>query len=133
MTMKWVRAKDGAIFGVCKGLARTLEIPVGVFRLIWILSILFFGAGFWLYFILAISLPREDKIVEALDPWLLGVCSKIALRTDVEVGIIRFLTIVLSLLSMGATIVGYIVLYFVMDETKPQSSDNNPSIPRSTT
>ena len=133
MTMKWVRAKDGAIFGVCKGLARTLDIPVGIFRLIWILSILFFGAGFWLYFILAISLPREDKTVEALDPWLLGVCSKIALRTDVEVGIIRFLTIVLSLLSMGATLVGYIVLYFVMDETKPQSSESNPSIPRSTT
>src|SRR5665213_1061584 len=123
MAMKWVRAKDGAIFGVCKGLARALDIPVGIFRLFWVLSILFLGAGIGIYLLLAISLPREDKTVEALDPWLLGVCAKIALRTDLEVGIVRFLAICLSLLSMGATLVGYVVLYFVMDKNSSQSSE----------
>jgi len=131
--MKWVRAKDGAIFGVCKGLARTLDIPVGVFRLVWILSILFFGAGIGLYLMLAISLPREDKAIEALDPWLLGVCAKIALRTDVEVGVVRFLTISFALMSMGAAVLGYVILYFIMDDTKTQRSESSPSIPRSTT
>lgn len=134
MGMKWVRAKDGAIFGVCKGLARALDIPVGVFRVLWILSILFLGAGIGLYLILAISLPREDKVVEALSPKLLGVCSKIARRTNIEVGVARFLAICLAFLSLGATVVGYIILYFVLNEAKPaQSSDNNPSIPRATT
>jgi phage shock protein C len=134
MGMKWVRAKDGAIFGVCKGLARTLDIPVGIFRILWICSILFFGAGIGLYLILAISLPREDKQVEALDPWLLGVCAKVAQRTDIEVGVARFLAISLALLSMGATVVGYVVLYFVLDSNKKpiQSSEANPPAPRAT-
>ena len=118
MEMKWVRAQDGAIFGVCKGLARAFEIPVGLFRLLWILSILFFGAGFWLYLLLAISLPREDKAVQAREPVLLGVCSKIAVRSQVEIGVVRFLTICLSLLSLGATVVGYVILYFVLAEKK---------------
>jgi len=131
--MKWVRAKDGILFGVCKGLAKSLDIPVGAFRLIWILSILFLGAGFWLYMILALSLPREDKIKEASEPWILGVCSKIAQRSDMEVGIARFLAIVLALFSGGATIVGYIILYFVLEDKKTQSSDNNPVIPPSAT
>ncbi len=131
--MMWVRSADGAICGVCKGLANTLGIPVGVFRLLWICSVLFFGVGIALYFMLAVSLPREDKTAEALDPWILGVCSKISLRTNLEIGIVRFLAISLSLLSFGATIVGYFVLYFVMDDVpkKIQSSDNRPTTPPS--
>ncbi|MBX3020849.1 MAG: PspC domain-containing protein [Bdellovibrionales bacterium] len=131
--MKWVRAKDGAIFGVCKGLARTLDIPVGLFRLLWLISILFLGTGLALYLLLAIALPREDKVVQALNPRLLGVCAKVALRTDVEVGIIRFLALCLMFLSLGATLVGYVVLYFILDNKKSQSSDNKPSTPPLTT
>jgi len=129
--MKWVRSADGALCGVCKGLANTLGISVGVFRLLWIFSVLFFGAGLALYFMLAISLPREDKLAQALEPWILGVCAKISLRTNLEIGIVRFLAICLALLSFGATIVGYFVLYFVMDDapTKAQSSDTRPSTP----
>jgi phage shock protein C len=127
--MKWVRAKDGAICGVCKGMARTLDIPVGVFRLLWIISILFLGVGLGLYILLAIALPREDKTVEALDARILGVCAKLALRTDVEVGIIRFIALLLLLPSLGATLVGYIVLYFVLDSQSKPSSDNKPSTP----
>src|SRR5688572_25673499 len=107
--MKWVRAKDGTIFGVCKGLAKAFDIPVGLFRLLWVLSVLFLGAGLWLYILLAISLPREDKVVQALDSMILGVCARIAVKTEVEVGVVRFLAICLSLMSMGATLVGYIV------------------------
>ncbi len=133
MEMKWVRAQDGAVLGVCKGLARSLDISVGVFRLLWLISVLFLGAGFWLYILLAISLPREDKTIQALDSKLLGVCAKIAVRTQLEIGIVRFLTICLSLISFGATIVGYVVLYFVLDNPRTQSSDSNPSSPRFTT
>jgi phage shock protein PspC (stress-responsive transcriptional regulator) len=133
LKMKWVRSQDGVIFGVCKGLAKTFDIPVGVFRLLWIASLIFFGAGLWLYLLLAVSLPREDKVVEALSPVILGVCSRIAVKTDVEVGVVRFLAICLSLMSMGATLVGYIVLYFVMDQQKkPQTSESRPSTPPAT-
>lgn len=130
--MKWVRAQDGVFFGVCKGLAKTFDIPVGLFRFLWILSVLFLGAGIWLYFLLAFSLPREDKTLQALDSVVLGVCSKIAVRSDVEVGVVRFLAILLALGSMGATLVGYIVLYFVMDTKKVQTSSNKPFTPPAT-
>ncbi len=79
-----------------------------------------FGALFWSRFrfvlYVAVSLPREDRVVESLQPWILGVCSKIALRTDLEVGIVRFLAIALSIMSFGSTLVGYFVLYFVMED-----------------
>lgn len=131
--MKWVRAKDGAIFGVCKGLARTLDIPVGIFRLFWLISILFLGAGLGLYLLLAICLPREDKQAEALDARILGVCAKIAVRTEMEVGIVRFLAVCIMFMSLGATLVGYIVLYFILDDKKIQSSESKPSTPPVTT
>lgn len=135
--MKWVRSSNGAICGVCKGLANTLGISVGVFRLLWICSVLFFGMGIALYFMLAISLPREDKTGQALEPWILGVCSKVARRTDLEIGIVRFLTIALAFMSFGATVVGYFVMYFVMDDDtsnrlNSQSSDNRPASPPAT-
>ncbi len=129
--MKWVRARDGALFGVAKGLAQTLGIPVGLFRFLWLVSLLFFGAGLWLYLMLALSLPREDKVQQAMEPWVLGVCTNISRRTEVEVGIIRFLAICLAVISLGATLVGYFILYFVLDkpQTTHQSSDNKPFTP----
>ncbi|NJL23932.1 MAG: PspC domain-containing protein [Calothrix sp. SM1_5_4] len=135
LSMKWVRAKDGMIFGVCKGMARALEIPVGLMRVLWLCSLLFLGVGLGLYLLLAICLPREDKTVEALDPWILGVCTKISQRTDVEVGVVRFICVCLSLLSLGSTVVGYIVLYFVLDspDAAQRSSESKPSIPPETT
>lgn len=122
--MKWTRAKDGMILGVCKGLARNLDIPVGLFRFIWLLSVLMFGIGLGIYILFAVSLPREDYTRDqAMKPMILGVCSRIAQKTDIEVGIVRFLAL-LSLLSMGATILAYIVLHFVLekDESKTTTS-----------
>lgn len=127
--MKWVRAKDGAICGVCKGLARTLEIPVGLFRLLWIVSVLFVGVGFGLYVLCAICLPREDRQEKARRGRVLGVCARIAQKTDLEVGIVRFLAVALLLLSLGSTLVGYIVLHFVLDH----NSASKPSTPPATT
>jgi phage shock protein PspC (stress-responsive transcriptional regulator) len=131
--MKWVRSKDGVIFGVCKGLARTLDIPLGWFRLLWVFSLLFFGVGLGVYLMLAITLPREDKALQALDPWILGVCSRISIRTELDVGIVRFLAVSLSLLSLGATLVGYIVLHFILDRPANHNSDNKPATPPATT
>lgn len=132
--MKWVRAKDGAVFGVCRGLAKTLEIPVGALRLFWLASVLFFGAGVGIYLILAVTLPREDKVAEAMEPWILGVCAKISQRTEIEVGAVRFFTVCLALLSGGAVLIGYLLLYFLLDNNnKTQSSESKPSTPPSIT
>jgi phage shock protein PspC (stress-responsive transcriptional regulator) len=131
--MKWVRAKDGAIFGVCKGLAKTLDLPVGIVRLCWLLSVLFLCVGAGIYILLAITLPREDKIVEAQEPWILGVCTKIAQRTEIEVGAVRFLAMAMAIMSGGGVLLAYLILYFVLDDKKIQSSDAKPATPPSTT
>jgi phage shock protein C len=133
--MRFVRSKDGAIFGVCKGLAHAFDIPVGWVRLLWLLSICAAGAGVGLYLLLAITLPREDKTEEALKPWILGVCAKLARRSNLEVGLLRFLAICLALLSFGAAVVGYVVLYFIIDEPSAENyrSFSRPSSPPETT
>ncbi len=131
--MKWVRSSDGALFGVCKGLARALDLPVGLFRLFWLFSILFFGVGLGIYVLLAMSLPREDKVLKSLDPWIMGVCSRIARRCNLEVGVVRFIALCLFFVSFGASLVGYVVLYFVLDENGNQNSANKPMNPPATT
>lgn len=133
MGLKWVRASDGAIFGVCKGVARALDLSVGIVRVLFILAVIFGGVGIGLYLLLAISLPREDKQEEAKKAILLGVCAEASRRANLEVGIVRFLTVCLTIMSCGATFVGYIVLYFVFQEKEAPSrySDNNPASPSS--
>ncbi len=134
MQLKWVKARDGALLGVCKGVARALDVPIGLMRFLWILAVLFCGVGVGLYILLAISLPSEGKESEALKPLFLGVCAKIAQRSNLEVGIVRFLCLCLFLLSLGSTLVGYLVLYFVFDGKNPSHySDNRPASPPSST
>jgi phage shock protein PspC (stress-responsive transcriptional regulator) len=120
---KWVKARDGAIFGVCKGLARSLEMPIGLFRILWVLSVLFMGVGLGVYIMLAICLPYSDEPDKALRPMFLGVCAKVAEKTNMEVGIARFLALLLLFMSLGTTFIGYLILYFVLEdkETSPSS------------
>lgn len=113
-TQKWVRAKDGMIGGVCEGLGRSFDINPWVLRAFWLAAVLLFGTGLLFYVILWVSLPVAGE-----DPYhkrLLGVCSRIARRTDLDVGLVRALTVLLSLASLGATVVGYVILYFVLED-----------------
>src|SRR5690242_13915217 len=103
MTNRWVRAQDGAIFGVCKGVAKTLNLPVGMVRLVWIACVLLGGVGLGAYILLAISLPREDRVYEASKPRLLGVCAAFAKRADMDIGAVRFVFLLLLLASLGLT------------------------------
>lgn len=50
---------DYCFMGVCGGLAEYLEIDSSIMRLIWLIAILFFGSGLFLYFILCLVIPRE--------------------------------------------------------------------------
>lgn len=123
--IRWVRAKDGAIAGVCKGLAKSLDLDLNFLRLAWLVSLLFAGCGFWAYIILAIALPREDKLTEATNPKLLGVCVRLSRRLELEVGVVRALAIISAFLSMGASIVAYIILRFVIPETESSKVETN--------
>jgi len=114
--MKWVRSPDGMIAGVCEGLGKQLDINPLIIRAAWLVTVLFFGTGLLFYFIMAYALPRSDRLPEAEGKRYLGVCSRIARRSGVDIGLVRALTVILALFSFGATIVGYVIMYFVLPE-----------------
>lgn len=131
--MRWVRAKDGAVFGVCKGVAKALDLPVGVVRLCWLVSVLLGGVGLGAYLMLAICLPREDKVDQAMQPRVLGVCARLSRRTELDVGLVRFLALGLLFVSLGMTAVFYMVVHLLLpDQSDSDASRNNPSSPPST-
>ena len=59
---KLYRSRSGMIFGVCKGLAEYLNVPVVALRTIWLIFVV--STGFIpfavLYLILAYFLPERD-------------------------------------------------------------------------
>jgi phage shock protein C len=114
--MQWVRSKDGILAGVCEGLAKQLDINPWLLRAGWLTAVLFFGTGILFYVILAFSMPREDRLHEAHNKRFLGVCARIARKTELDIGLVRSLAVILGLFSFGATMVGYIVLYFVLPQ-----------------
>lgn len=114
---RWVRASDGAIAGVCKGLGQAFGIETWIMRVIWLIAVLWFGTGIALYLILAICLPRADKLDQALDRKILGVCARIAKRYCIEVGIVRSGFVLLALITFGVAILGYGLGYFFIPKT----------------
>lgn len=119
---RWTRAADGALAGVCKGLGTSLGIETWVLRVIWIVALLWFGSGILFYLILAVSLPRADKLDQALDRKLLGVCARIANRYRIEVGVVRTAFVLISVVTFGAAILGYGLCYFLIPKVEvPQS------------
>lgn len=113
----WTRTIDGPLFGVCGGIARRLDLNPTTLRIVWLICSLFvFGA--FLYLVLAVSLPREDRVEEAKQPMLLGVCHQISQRTDIEVGIVRAITFFLMPCLPGLTLLGYFVAYFLFENKK---------------
>jgi phage shock protein PspC (stress-responsive transcriptional regulator) len=56
------------IGGVCGGLAEFLEADVTIIRLLWLVSILFFGTGFFLYLLLWFILPTSDAQPAGIQP-----------------------------------------------------------------
>jgi len=53
---------DRKLFGVCGGIAEYFNIDPTVVRLIWVLSILFFGTGIIAYLIFALIMPQQSDI-----------------------------------------------------------------------
>lgn len=113
-TPKWVRQQNSWLAGVCSGLAKALNLEPWMVRFFWILSVCWFGLGLGLYVILAICLPREDKLSEANQKKFLGLCLRIAQKNDLEVGIVRTIAVLLALGSLGTGLLVYVLLSFAM-------------------
>ncbi len=114
MSKQWSRSESGILAGVCQSLAKRFSVDVMLVRLAWAFSVLFFGAGVAAYIVLAIGLPREDKLSESLEPRIFGVCSRFALRFHLDVGLTRVGFLTLLFCSGGLMFFAYIILNLIL-------------------
>jgi phage shock protein C len=113
---KWTRSSDGWVSGVFEGLGKSFSIEPNILRLLWLISVLFFGTGILIYLILTFALPREDEYIQYEQPKFLGVCLRLSRRTGIELGLLRLLTVMSVFASFGITLVAYIGMYFFLPE-----------------
>ena len=111
---QWSRSNDGWLAGVCQGLGERFEINPGLVRLMWFISILFFGVGLFLYFLCAFIMPVEGNEDSVLEPKLLGVCLRLSQKFDVDVVPLRIFTFLALMGSFGTILLLYFVLHFVL-------------------
>lgn len=107
----WVRSSNGQIAGVCRSIADRLGLDPFIVRVFWLISVFCFGTGVAVYMVLAIALPREDKLDNAANRKILGVCSRVAKRTHTDVGVVRAVALGLAVVSLGTMTLLYTVLW----------------------
>jgi phage shock protein C len=110
----WTRSFSGILAGVCKGTAQRFNLDVLVVRLVLILCVFCLGTGVLAYLILALSLPREDRLDKAYNSRLLGVCARFAMWCDIDVGLVRAGFLTLLVLSLGTMVFVYVLLWFIL-------------------
>lgn len=121
----WSRSKNGIFAGVCLAISHRFQVEAMLVRLGLLFSVLFFGFGIGLYIIFAIGLPREDRLTQAYENRLFGVCSRFAMRFDLDVGLTRVAALTLLICSFGAAIFGYFILYFTLPNASELTAQKN--------
>lgn len=113
---KFVRAPNGLLFGVCQGLGESFGLNPVILRILWFFTFFYYFLGVGLYLALAISLPRKDRLDKALKRQILGVCATISLKSDIEVGLVRLLALLLLFFTGGLAFLFYVILYFAFED-----------------
>ena len=119
---------DKIIAGVCGGLAETLNVPV------WLIRVLFIVLGFWVgssipvYIVLCLILPVV-KVDDCIKPRLTrsfenrmigGVAGGLSSNMNIDVSIIRLAFIGLALWG-GIGFLLYLILWIVLPNEKPDN------------
>jgi len=128
LSTQWVRGTEGILAGVCKGLAERFQVDVMLVRLFWLFSVLFFGVGLGLYFVLAVSLPRQDRVAAALEDKLMGVAARFALRFDLDVGLVRTAFLLLLFFTGGTFFLAYLIMYVVLPKKNNQLNNQKSEV-----
>lgn len=111
---KWKRSINGWFGGVFEGLGESFNIEPNILRGLWLLSAFFFGTGFLIYLVMALTLPREDQLMSYHEDKVFGVCKRIAELTGLELGVVRLLAVVSFIASAGTASLLYIILHFAL-------------------
>lgn len=142
--------KEGKILGVCAGIADFVGIEIWMVRLGFILSVIF-GGWFMIpaYFIAWFFMDKNQSsnLNESIKKFkpnsainhfrnvdyrkklykntrerkFLGVCAGVADYLEVDVTIVRIITVLSMLIPGSVVVIGYFIAYFILDE-KPKSS-----------
>lgn len=115
---RWVRSSDGWVFGVFEGLGERFDIEPNLLRAFWFLSLFLFGSGIFLYLLMSLVLPREDKLNQYEEPKFLGVCLRLSRNYGIDLGLVRLITVMSFLASFGLTLIAYIALFVLVPESK---------------
>ena len=118
----WTRASGGWVAGVFKGVAENFGIEVWILRAAFLVSFFCFGFGLLIYFLFAISLPKKDQMDKAYQRRVLGVCKDLAIKYDIEVGLLRFAMCLLAISSLGFALVLYVVVHIVLPKNQIQKN-----------
>lgn len=124
------RSPQGWMAGVCAGVAKRLDVPVGLVRLLWIGSIFFLGVGFLFYFICAVCLPLEGFEHRADEPKFLGVCYRLSKRFDLDLGLLRVLAVLVTLGSVGTSLLAYVVIHLLVPHQREARLVNEREVSR---
>ncbi len=60
MRERLYRSNDSCIAGVCGGIAEWMGLPAHLVRFFFLIALLFWGASFWIYLLLAIFIPKPS-------------------------------------------------------------------------
>ena len=115
---RWVRSSDGWVFGVFDGLGERFEVEPNLLRAIWFLSVFLFGSGIFIYLLMSMVLPREDKLERYEESKFLGVCLRLSRNYGVDLGLIRLITVMSFLASFGLSLIAYIALFIFLPENR---------------
>ncbi len=120
---------DRILAGVCGGIARHFSIDSSVVRLLTVLLVAFAGLSIWVYLILWIVMPEEERttwaqqqraegqvrrLYRSQDRMIGGVLGGIAEYCGWEVGPLRIIVLILCL--FGIPIIPYLLLWMVLPQ-----------------
>jgi phage shock protein PspC (stress-responsive transcriptional regulator) len=106
------RSDDGWIAGVCDGIAKATDMPLGLVRGLFVVFIFIGFVSPFLYLMAWIALPKESDPTLGQRSMLLGVCLNISRRVDLDVGVVRIISVLLALFGSIVTGLVYLILYF---------------------
>lgn len=125
MNHRLARKEKGPLLGVCEGIAQYLNVEPMAVRIVWLISVLFFGSGVLFYLFLAVLMPHESKIYDYYRPKFLGIAHHLAYRNQIDLSLIRIMIVAGAFMSLGLVLFAYLVLYLLLpiDETSHRRLD----------
>jgi len=137
------RSPNGFLGGVCEGLAQRYDLPVGLIRLSWLISVFFLGTGVLLYLLLWWIVPRANALPIEPSIWgrdeagrpqaplartqgdrmFLGVCGGMARRWQLDPSLVRLGAVGLAIISLGSSVLIYLLAALVMPSSTELAAD----------